>query len=64
MADNKPVIIDGEYQLVPANARLSDVVGPEVQSVLTYEGIIDRDDFDAVPLPDGFERQIGHVQKG
>jgi hypothetical protein len=65
MAQRKPVIIDGEFRVVPDDALLSDVVGPEVESVSTLEGaIIPRDRFRHMPVPQGFERQLQRVQKG
>jgi len=64
MATRKPIIIDGEYSEVPTTATLMDVVGPNVDSVLTDEGIIDRAQFRNQLVPERFDRQIGHVNKG
>lgn len=63
--NNKPVIIDGEWTEVPSDARLSEVVGSEVESVSTDSGqIISRSQFRNTPVPDGFERNLQRVQKG
>ncbi len=64
MATRKPIIIDGEYTEVAKTATLLDVVGPEVDSVLTDDGIIDRAQFRNQLVPERFDRQIGHVNKG
>jgi hypothetical protein len=61
----KPVVIDGIFTEVPIDARLSDVVGSEVESVSTdYGEVINRNQFRNVPVPDGFERNLQRVQKG
>jgi hypothetical protein len=65
MAERKAVIIDGEYEVVPSDARVADLVGPEVESISTSSGeIFSRDQFRNLPVPAGFERQLQRVQKG
>lgn len=64
MATRKPIVIDGEFTEVPTKAVLSDILGPEVDSVLTDDGIIDRAQFRNQLVPERFERQLGRVNKG
>jgi hypothetical protein len=64
MATRKPTIIDGEFTEVPTKATLGQILGPEVDCVLTDHGIIDRDQFRNQLVPERFERQIGRVNKG
>lgn len=65
MAKRKPFTIDGELKQAVADARISDVVGYDVGSVLTREGqLIPCSEFTRVPVPEGFETNLSHINKG
>ena len=65
MANRKPVIIDGEFTEVSSDARLDEVVSPDVESVMTAGGhIIPRADFARRAVPDGFETNLTRQVKG
>ncbi len=65
MAKMKPIRIDGEATAVAGDARLADVVAPEVTSVRTDEGqFVARADFARTPLPSGFECNLSAINKG
>ena len=65
MAQRKFSVIDSEFREVSPTARISDVVGPEVESVSTSDGrVIHRSDFARYPVPDGFERNLSQQVKG
>ncbi len=65
MAKLKPIRIDGEATAVAADARLADVVAPEVTSVRTDQGrLVGRQDFARTPIPDGFVTNLSAINKG
>lgn len=65
MAKRKPIIIDGSLREVRTDAKLADIVTPEVQSVVTTQGaLIPRSEFTRVPVPDGFETNLSPINKG
>ena len=65
MAKRKPIIIDGEIREVKADAKLAEVVAPDVQSVVTHSGaLIPRSEFVRVPVPEGFETNLSAINKG
>jgi hypothetical protein len=65
MAKRKPVVIDGEVRDVNEGATLSEIVGPEVKSVVTSDGaLVDRSQFARVGIPDGFETNLSAINKG
>lgn len=65
MAQRKPVVIDGDIQRVSVESMLNDVVSSEVGSVLTSGGVlIPRAEFKQVAVPDGFETNLSHINKG
>lgn len=65
MAKRKPVIIDGEYTEVASDAKLADVVLPEVQNVVTTGGhLIPRSEFARRGVPEGFETNLTQQVKG
>ena len=65
MAQRKPIVIDGETRVVPDKSTLSDVLMPDVQSVVTHGGaLIPRAEFGRTPVPDGFETNLSGIDKG
>ena len=65
MASRKPAVIDGVFTEVSSDARLKDVVSPEVESVMTTGGhIIPRSEFARHGVPDGFETNLTRQMKG
>lgn len=65
MAKRKPFVIDGEVREVKADAKLAEVVAPDVQSVVTHSGaLIPRSEFMRVPVPEGFETNLSAINKG
>lgn len=65
MAQRKPVVIDGEVRSVSVESKLEDVVSSDVGSVLTSGGVlIPRAEFKQVAVPDGFETNLSHINKG
>ncbi len=67
MASKKPLIINGEVQEVPSDAKtIADVTLPsDVTSVITRDGeIVPRSRFAQVPLPQGFDANLSQINKG
>ena len=64
MAKRKPIMIDGGIREVETDLTLADIVAPEVQSVVTKDGLIHRSEFTQVPIPEGFERNLSAINKG
>lgn len=64
MASRKNIQMDGESYSVPSNAKIVDVVPEEATSVVTHSGeVIPRQNFNR-PVPDGFEMNLSHINKG
>ena len=54
MAQKKPLIVDGEFMEVKLDAKISDVVDPDVGSVITHDGmLIPRSEFTRVAVRNG-----------
>ena len=64
MAQRKPVIVDGEFTVVPAKATIADVVAHDIAAVVTPDGLITRDMFAKTPVPRGFETLLSPISKG
>ncbi len=64
MAKRKPIMIDGEIREVETDLTLADIVAPEVQSVVTHNGLVPRSDFIRVAVPEGFETNLSAINKG
>ena len=65
MAKRRPIIINGETLEVEPEAKLADVVAPDVESVVTRSGaLIPRSEFTRVPVPAGFETNLSAINKG
>jgi hypothetical protein len=64
MAKRKPIMIDGEIREVETDLTLADIVAPEVQSVVTHNGLIPRSEFKQVPIPEGFEQNLSGINRG
>ncbi|WP_295457047.1 hypothetical protein [uncultured Thiodictyon sp.] len=65
MAKPKPIIIDGEVRHVRPDAKVVDLVSPEVGSILTHDGaLIPRSEFGRAPVPEGFETNLSPINKG
>ncbi len=68
MAKRIPITIDAIPTQVDAGDRLSDLVSPETQSVVTNSGrIIPASDFSryrAADVPEGFDTQTATINKG
>lgn len=65
MADRKPVVINGEYQTIPATQTLDKVVDSNVTSVTTGMGeVIPFDKFRQTPVPDSIQTNIVEINKG
>jgi hypothetical protein len=65
MAQRKPVMIDGEYRVIPSDASLAEIASPQAQSVLTSDGqVVHRGDFARWAVPDGFETVLSPMVKG
>jgi hypothetical protein len=64
MAKRKKTIIDGEIHIVDPDLKLVDIVSPDVLSVVTPDGLIQRSEFTQVPIPEGFERNLSGINRG
>jgi hypothetical protein len=64
MAKRKKTLIDGEIHLVDPDLKLADIVSPEVLSVVTHDGLIQRSEFTKVPIPEGFEQNLSGINRG
>ena len=64
MAKRKPIIIDGEIREVETDLTLADTVSPDVLSVVTHDGLIQRSEFTKVPIPEGFEQNLSGINRG
>lgn len=65
MANRKPIRMNDELVFAPTDAKIKDVVPPDVQSVTTLDGaVIPREAFARVPVPDGFETNFSAINKG
>lgn len=62
---NKPILADGKYTVVPAEATLADVVPSGATSVITDSGhSIPAAEFARTPVPDGFDSCMSALNKG
>lgn len=64
MAKRKKALIDGKIHLVDTDLKLADIVYPDVLSVVTHDGLIQRSEFTKVPIPEGFEQNLSGINKG
>jgi hypothetical protein len=64
MAKRKKTLIDGEIHIVDPDLKLADIVSPDVLSVVTPDGLIQRSEFTRVPIPEGFERNLSGINRG